>query len=89
MKDNCELCGRVKPLTFHHLIPKAVHKRNRYKKRHTKEELQAGLDICRVCHSGLHDLLTEVELADNYNTKELLLSHEGVAKHVAWAAKQK
>lgn len=87
---NCELCGRDKPLTFHHLIPKAVHGKRRYQKRHTKTELRSrGLYICRLCHNGIHDLIPERELADNFATREALLDHEGLARHIAWVKKQK
>ena len=86
----CELCGREKPLTFHHLIPKAVHKKPRFQKRHTKEELRSrGLRVCRLCHNGIHDLISEKELAENFATKESLVAHPSIAKHVAWVKKQK
>ena len=86
----CELCGRDKPLTFHHLIPKAVHGRNRYQKRHTKQELHSrGIYVCRLCHSGIHDLITERELADHFTTIEALLAHPGLQRHIAWVRKQK
>jgi len=86
----CELCGREKPLTFHHLIPKAVHRRKRFQKRHTKDELRSrGIEICRLCHSGIHDLISEKELAEKFTTKEALLENPAVAKHVAWVKKQK
>jgi len=86
----CELCGREKSLTFYHLIPKAVHKRKRFRKRHTKQELRSrGLEICRLCHSGIHDLISEKELAEKFTTKEALLEHPAVAKHIAWVKKQK
>ncbi len=87
----CELCGRLTSLTFHHLIPRRVHRRLRFLKRFGKEEMQSrGLEICRLCHSGIHDLIpNELELAEKFNTKELLLSHEGIVKHIAWVAKQK
>lgn len=86
----CDLCGREKPLTFHHLIPKAVHRRKRYQKRYPKKELQTrGLEICRLCHNGIHDLISEKELAENFTTKEALLEHPGILKHIAWVKKQK
>ena len=28
--DRCELCGRRKKLTKHHLVPRAVHTKKRY-----------------------------------------------------------
>jgi len=86
----CELCGRAKPLTFHHLIPKAMHNKKRYQKLYTKDELRSrGLMICGLCHNGIHDLIEEKDLAANYPTKEKLLEHEGLVKHVAWVRKQK
>ena len=86
----CALCGRAQPLTFHHLIPRALHKRPRYKKRYTKEELRTlGIDVCQLCHNGLHDLFTKHELGESYMTKEALLEHPAVQKHVAWVRKQK
>lgn len=86
----CELCGREKPLSFHHLIPKAVHGRKRFQRKHTKPEMRSrGIMICSLCHSGIHDLLSEKELAENFTTREALLQHPGIAKHVAWVKKQK
>lgn len=89
--DSCELCGRAKPLSFHHLIPRAVHSKTRYKKRYTKEEMRTrGLMLCRLCHNGVHNLIPdEKDLASLYNTRESLLAHPAIAKHVAWARKQK
>src|SRR5262245_50156791 len=86
----CDLCGRERPLTFHHLIPKAVHRKKRFQKRHTKHELRScGIYVCRLCHSGIHDLITEKELAERFTTKEALLADPAVRKHVAWVKKQK
>lgn len=88
----CELCTvEGKDLTFHHLIPKALHGKKKFRSRYTIEEMRTrGLYICKKCHSGIHDLIPrEKDLGESYNTKELLLAHEGVAKHVAWASKQR
>jgi hypothetical protein len=48
-----------------------------------------GLNLCRLCHNGIHDLLGERELAEMFNTREALLAHEGIARHIAWVRKQK
>ena len=88
----CELCSREDlKLTFHHLIPCKVHTKKKFLREHGRDEMKArGLFLCKLCHDGIHDLVpNEKELAEVYNTKELLLAHEGVAKHVKWAAKQK
>jgi hypothetical protein len=87
----CELCGRVKKLTKHHLIPRAVHGKKRYKNRFGKHEMRRhALMLCRLCHAGIHDLIPdEKELADKYYTRELLLEHEAIRRHVVWVRKQK
>lgn len=86
----CALCGRHKPLTFHHLIPRAMHKKKRFQKRYDKTELRTrGIEICRLCHDGIHDLITEKELAQHFATQEALLEHPRLGKHIAWVKKQK
>jgi len=88
---SCKLCHRDKPLTKHHLIPRAVHTKKRFINRFGKEEMRKrGIMICRKCHSGIHDIIPdEKELADKYNTKEALLAHPGIIKHIEWVKKQK
>lgn len=67
-----------------------MHRRKRFIALHGKQEMRTRkLMICRLCHNGLHDLLSEKELAESYNTKDLLLAHEGVRRHVEWVKKQK
>jgi hypothetical protein len=87
----CDLCGRQKKLTKHHLVPRAVHRKKRYVNRFGKQDMrQRGLMICRECHNGIHDLIPdEKELADKYHTRELLLANDAIRKHVAWVKKQK
>lgn len=87
----CELCGRRARLTFHHLIPRRVHRLSRFVRRFGLEVMRTrGLDLCELCHHGIHDLIPdEKQLAESYHTRELLLAHPGVARHVAWAARQK
>ena len=86
----CTLCGRDKPLTFHHLIPRAMHNKKRFQKRYEKTELRTrGIDICRLCHDGIHALFSAKELGENYTTTESLAAHPGMAKHIAWVKKQK
>ena len=89
--SHCELCNREAPLTKHHLIPRAVHGKTRFIKRFGKEEMRRrGIQICRLCHNGVHDLVpSEKELAESYNTKEALLADPRIARHVEWVKKQK
>lgn len=88
--EACELCERIKPLTFHHLIPRAVHSTRRFVERYSREDMQSGLDLCKLCHDGIHDIIpNEKELADKFYTKELLLADSRIVKHVSWVKKQK
>lgn len=85
----CELCERTISLTFHHLIPKKMHRRTHFRKAHNKEALNSGINICRRCHSGLHRLYDEMTLAKQFSTLEQLRSDSAVVRHCAWVAKQK
>jgi hypothetical protein len=86
----CDLCGREVRTTKHHLIPRAVHSKQRYINRFGKAEMRTrSLQLCKLCHGGLHDIFTEKQLGWTYNTKESLLSDPRVQKHVQWARKQK
>jgi hypothetical protein len=90
-KGECELCQREKPLTEHHLIPRAVHGKKFFRKLFTREEMTLRrINICRMCHKGIHQIIPdEKELARNFNTKKSLLADERIARHVNWAAKQR
>lgn len=87
----CALCDREKPLTEHHLIPRAVHGKKYFQKHFTKEEMtHRRISICRKCHKGIHRIIPdEKELARNFNTKVALMADERIAKHVAWVARQR
>lgn len=85
----CSLCQRPVALTFHHLVPKKVHRRKRFQKAYTRDQLNAGIHICRRCHNGIHRLYDEMTLAEQFNTLELLRADEAIQRHVNWVAKQK
>jgi len=85
----CELCKRHTPLTFHHLIPRKLHKRKRYAKAYTKDQLNEGVMLCNRCHKGLHRLYNETELGSQLNKLEALKNDLQVMRHVAWVARQK
>jgi hypothetical protein len=88
----CELCERPgKILTFHHLIPRHCHRKKRFRNRFAIAEMRSrGLWLCGACHGGIHDLIPDEKvLGWDYNTRELLLSHDGLRKHVEWVRKQK
>lgn len=85
----CTLCERARSLTFHHLIPKKLHKRTRFKKSYSRDVLRDGVMLCRLCHQGLHDLYDEMTLATRLHTVERLRADDAVMRHVAWVEKQK
>lgn len=87
--DACELCGRRRRLTFHHLIPKTVHANKWFKKRFSPDEMRRGLNLCRQCHSYLHRHFSEKELARTLNTREALLANDKVRRWVEWARKRR
>jgi len=87
-QGQCLLCQRESHLTFHHLIPRKLHRRNHFKKHYNKAALNQGIMICRACHSGIHRLYDEMTLGKQFNTLEALQHDEALAKHVAWVAKQ-
>ncbi|WP_295037535.1 hypothetical protein [Salinicola sp.] len=85
MTERCALCRRAAPLTRHHLIPRTLHRKPRYRKRHGRERMQtAVLWVCRPCHSHLHRTLSERELADHYASREALLSHPDIRAFAEW-----
>lgn len=85
----CALCERLTSLTFHHLIPRKMHRRPRFRKRYSRERLNDGIDVCSRCHTGLHRLHDEMTLASALNTLDALRSDAAVARHVEWVARQK
>lgn len=86
---SCGLCQRETALTFHHLIPRKLHNRNRFAKRYTREQLNTGVMLCRHCHKGVHRLYNEMELGSRLNTEYALREDPAIAKHVAWVSRQK
>ena len=89
--EACELCERNGlKLTEHHLIPKAVHRKQRYRRLYHREDmLTRKLLVCRPCHNAIHRCIPdEKDLAANYPTKEALLNNECLAKQVKYLARQ-
>ena len=72
-------------LTRHHLVPRARHGKPRTRKLHPKrEQREQTVGLCRPCHSQVHAVLSERELAEQYNTIDKLAAHPEVAKFAAW-----
>jgi hypothetical protein len=76
-------------LTFHHLIPRKLHRRRRFARSYTREQLNEGVQLCTRCHKGLHRLYSEMELGSRLNTESALREDPAIARHVAWVARQK
>ncbi len=76
----CPLCGRDIPPHLesrHHLTPKL------------KGGKHGPVAILHtICHSKIHSLFSERELARNYSTIESLLEVEDIARFVTWVRKQ-
>lgn len=85
----CQLCRRQVQLTFHHLIPRKMHRRTYFKKHYSKQALNQGIWVCRQCHRGIHKLYDEMTLAKQLNTLEKLQRNPQIKQHVCWVAKQK
>jgi len=86
---SCALCGREAPLTFHHLIPRKVHRRARFRRHYDRARLAEGVDLCRACHRGIHRLYDEMTLATRLDTLAKLAADEAVSRHVAWVRRQR
>ncbi|OAL46181.1 hypothetical protein IQ07DRAFT_660957 [Pyrenochaeta sp. DS3sAY3a] len=92
--SSCELCARSwVPLTYHHLIPKSVHDKVRKRGWHAEERLNSVAWLCRACHSFVHGLAGNEELARGFWSVELILQggvgrdeecRERVERWVAW-----
>ncbi|MEM1403500.1 MAG: HNH endonuclease [Pseudomonadota bacterium] len=88
-RATCETCGRDVPLTFHHLIPRKMHRRAHFRRNFSKEDLNEGVYLCRRCHTGIHKTYDEMTLAKEFNSINTLLEDEALARHFQWVARQK
>ncbi|QIX00527.1 hypothetical protein AMS68_006044 [Peltaster fructicola] len=86
--DGCEICYRTQlPLTYHHLIPRGVHEKVVKRGWHAEWELNKVAWLCRACHSFVHRIATNEELAKSLYSIELLLAREDVQKWAIWASR--
>jgi 5-methylcytosine-specific restriction protein A len=70
----CALCEReVQQTSRHHLIPREEGGRH-----------GPTADLCQPCHSSIHLLLDNKELARQYHTIEALRSAEKLQKYLHW-----
>lgn len=87
--ERCPLCRRRVALTYHHLIPRKLHRRPRFRKRFSRAELHEGVFVCRACHDGIHDRYDEMELARRFPTLASLAADPELGRHFAWVARQR
>ena len=84
--NHCQLCERVMiGLTKHHLIPRTRHRKKRSLRQFDLTDMRTRIIwVCRPCHNHIHDVLSEKELAENYNTRQALLEHDDIRRFVDW-----
>lgn len=88
--NDCELCEREMPLTDHHLYPKDQHKRMMKRNKMSRDKLLSTITkICRPCHTAIHKLFGNKELADRLYSIELLCEEEKIINHVNYIRKQR
>ena len=71
VERNCPLCGRYLPLTFHHLIPKKMHRRNAFRRRYSRSELAAGIFFQRFMRPFAFKEEPDEELVSKITEKRL------------------
>ncbi|KAK2784107.1 hypothetical protein FQN52_009272 [Onygenales sp. PD_12] len=84
----CEICERDWiPLTYHHLIPREVHAKVLKRKWHEEWKLNSVAWICRACHSFVHKMASNEELAREWYTVERILQREDVQHFAQWVGR--
>ncbi len=84
----CALCERPLPTTFHHLVPRTLHKNKWFQKRYTRVEMAAGVPLCQPCHSAVHKFIDEKTLGREYASLVALQAHPELSRFVAWVRTQ-
>ena len=84
----CEICDRNWiPLTYHHLIPKQVHKKALKRHWHEEWKLNSVAWLCRACHSFVHKIASNEALAKDLYTVELLMAREDIQAWAGWVGR--
>jgi len=86
MSKPCPICLRPDiKLTQHHLIPRSQLKKKYIKKKlDVREARLEQIALCRSCHNHIHAVISEREMATEFNSLEKLLSHPEVHKYATW-----
>ncbi|KAI7526366.1 hypothetical protein KC331_g17004 [Hortaea werneckii] len=86
--DGCEICDREHlPLTYHHLIPRQMHDKAVKRGWHKEWELNKVAWLCRACHSFVHRIASNEELARELFSVEALMEREDVVKWAQWVGR--
>jgi len=86
--EACEICDRDWiPLTYHHLIPRSTHDRVLKRGWHEEWELNRVAWLCRACHSFVHRLASNEELAKDWHTVDLLMERDDVQSWAQWVGR--
>ncbi|OJD34759.1 uncharacterized protein BKCO1_21000105 [Diplodia corticola] len=84
----CELCERDwVPLTYHHLIPRSVHAKAVRRGWAEAWELGKVAWLCRACHSFVHSVAGNEELAREWASVEALAGREDVQRWARWVSR--
>ncbi|OJD14994.1 hypothetical protein AJ78_04716 [Emergomyces pasteurianus Ep9510] len=84
----CEICERDWiPLTYHHLIPREVHAKVLKRKWHEEWMLNSVAWLCRACHSFVHKMASNEELAKEWYTVERIVQREDIQQWAKWVAR--
>lgn len=73
--------------TYHHLIPRQMHAKAVKRGWHKEWELNKVAWLCRACHSYVHKIATNEELARELYSIELLTEREDVQKWANWVGR--
>ncbi|KAK2870566.1 hypothetical protein FQN49_003095 [Arthroderma sp. PD_2] len=87
-KSACEICERDWiPLTYHHLIPRAIHSKALKRGWHKECDLNRVAWLCRSCHSYVHRMASNEELARDWYMVEAILEREDTQEWAKWAGR--
>lgn len=84
----CEICDRDWiPLSYHHLIPRKVHAKVLKRGWHEEWKLNSVAWLCRACHSFVHRMASNEELAREWYTVDRILQREDVQDWAKWVGR--
>ena len=69
------------------MIPRSTHERVLKRGWHEEWELNRVAWLCRACHSFVHGIAGNEELAREWNTVERLLEREDVRRWAGWVGR--